>query len=56
MTDEDEIIVKVQRMFPNCAKYKKCCKDVWTKKMEKVIHMPVPTDYTLETKKHIKAP
>jgi len=22
---EKEIIVKVQRMFPNCEKYKKCC-------------------------------
>ena len=24
---EDEITVKVQRMFPNCDKYKKCCID-----------------------------
>jgi len=24
---EDEITVKVQRMFPNCDKYKKCCVD-----------------------------
>jgi hypothetical protein len=22
---EDEITVRVQRMFPNCQKYKKCC-------------------------------
>jgi hypothetical protein len=27
MADEDEITVKVQRMFPNCEKYKKCCSD-----------------------------
>ena len=27
MTDEDGITVKVQRMFPNCDKYKKCCVD-----------------------------
>ena len=25
MKKEKEIIVKVQRMFPNCQKYKKCC-------------------------------
>ena len=56
VASNDEITVKVQRMFPNCGKYTKCCKDVWTGKLEKVIHMPVPTDYTLETKKHIKAP
>ena len=24
---KDEIIVPVQRMFPNCEKYKKCCSD-----------------------------
>ena len=24
---KDEITVKVQRMFPNCEKYKKCCTD-----------------------------
>jgi hypothetical protein len=27
MTNEDEIVVKVQRMFPNCEKYKTCCSD-----------------------------
>jgi hypothetical protein len=56
VASNDEITVKVQRMFPNCGKYTKCCSEVWTSKLEKVIHMPVPTDYTLETKKHIKAP
>ena len=24
---KDEITVKVQRMFPNCEKYNKCCTD-----------------------------
>ena len=31
---EDEIIVRVQRDFPNCQKYKKCCtddKEFWDK-------------------------
>ena len=27
MTDDDGITVRVQRMFPNCQKYKKCCVD-----------------------------
>ena len=27
MTDKKEITVRVQRMFPNCDKYKKCCPD-----------------------------
>lgn len=30
----DEIIVKIQRMFPNCEKYKKCCTD---SKMEELM-------------------
>lgn len=25
--NEDEIILPVQHMFPNCQKYKKCCSD-----------------------------
>tara|TARA_R110000824_G_scaffold112067_3_gene260985 strand:+ start:45 stop:263 length:219 start_codon:yes stop_codon:yes gene_type:complete len=34
---EDEITVKVQRMFPNCDKYKKCCVDSGMEEtMEKV--------------------
>ena len=31
---KDEIVVKVQMMFPNCEKYKKCCtddKEFWDK-------------------------
>ena len=27
MTNKNEITVKVQRMFPNCEKYKSCCSD-----------------------------
>lgn len=26
--DENHIIVKVQKMFPNCQKYTKCCSEV----------------------------
>ena len=34
---EDEITVRVQKMFPNCEKYKKCCSDSGMEKtMEKV--------------------
>ena len=34
---EEEITVKVQRMFPNCQKYKKCCDESGTEEMmEKV--------------------
>ena len=29
----DDIVVKVQRMFPNCQKYKKCCSDGGYEKM-----------------------
>jgi len=35
----DEIIVSVQRMFPNCAKYTKCCtddKEFWDMLQERV--------------------
>ena len=27
-TSDDFIIVKVQKMFPNCSKYDKCCGDI----------------------------
>ena len=30
---KDEITVRVQRMFPNCQKYEKCCVDSGTKEM-----------------------
>jgi len=34
---EDEITVKIQKMFPNCEKYKKCCVDSGMEEtMEKV--------------------
>ena len=56
----DEMVVKVQRMFPNCSKYPKgCkkngCKDIPTT-IDSVLHIPTQTTYTLETRKHIKPP
>ena len=27
VTDDEEITVRVQSMFPNCQKYEPCCKD-----------------------------
>ena len=33
MTDKEEITVKVQRMFPNCEKYKPCCSDSGVEEM-----------------------
>jgi hypothetical protein len=33
MTDKEEITVKVQRMFPNCEKYKPCCSDLGMEEM-----------------------
>ena len=39
LIEQDEIVVKVQRMFPNCAKYVKCCtddKEFWNKLDAKV--------------------
>ena len=32
---DDEIIVKVQSMFPNCQKYEPCCKESGTEEMMK---------------------
>ena len=29
----DEITVRIQRMFPNCQKYNKCCSEVGYEKM-----------------------
>jgi len=26
LANEEEIVVRVQRMFPNCQKYEKCCR------------------------------
>ena len=57
----DEIIVHVQRMFPNCGKYPKgClpktgCKSV-PNTIDSTLHLPTQTTYTLETRKHIKPP
>ena len=37
MTDEDGITVRVQQMFPNCKKYKKCCDESGTEEMMKKV-------------------
>jgi len=34
--------VKVQRMFPNCQKYKKCCSENWKKELENIKDIPTP--------------
>ena len=53
----DEIIVKVQRMFPNCQKYTHCCDENWDKKLERVIKMPIKVDYTIHNERdRMKAP
>ena len=42
---DDEIIVKVQSMFPNCQKYEPCCKESGTEEMmekfNKMIEKPI---------------
>jgi len=57
----DEIIVPVQRMFPNCGKYPKGCLPKTGCKavpntIDSTLHIPTQTQYTLETRKHIKPP
>jgi len=57
----DEIIVPVQRMFPNCGKYPKGCLPKTGCKavpntIDSTLHIPTQTTYTLETRKHIKPP
>jgi len=57
----DEIVVKVQRMFPNCGKYPKGCLPKTGCKavpntIDSTLHIPTQTQYTLETRKHIKPP
>ena len=51
MSDE-EITVRVQRMFPNCEKYKKCCSDSgmeeMMKKVRKIPNMDELVKYMLE--------
>jgi len=53
--DKDEIVVKVQRMFPNCGKYKKCCDESGMeetmKKVKKVHNMKEMIDDMLESVK-----
>ena len=45
VASNDEIIVKVQSMFPNCQKYNPCCKESGTeemmKKFNKMIEKPI---------------
>ena len=42
---KDEIIVRVQRMFPNCQKYNPCCRESGTeemmKKFDKMTEKPI---------------
>lgn len=53
--DKDEIVVKVQHMFPNCGKYKKCCDESGMeetmKKVKKVHNMKEMIDDMLESVK-----
>jgi len=47
----DEIILPIQQMFPNCQRYKKCCRkdeEFWKKVSEiKPLHNGfIPTSYT----------
>ncbi len=37
---EETMVVKVQRMFPNCQKYKKCCTDDDVKQVKFGTPMP----------------
>jgi len=32
----DEIVLRVQQMFPNCQKYKQCCLDIRINKMKQM--------------------
>jgi len=54
----NEIIVRKQRMFPNCGKYTHCCDENWDPKLEITIHMqPKWADYTMLTKEdYVEAP
>ena len=55
---EEEITVKVQRMFPNCEKYKKCCTDSGyeetMKKVKKIHNMEEMIKDMLESVKEKK--
>ena len=52
---EDEIVVRVQRMFPNCQKYSKCCKESGyeetMKKVKKIHNFKEMIDDMLESAK-----
>lgn len=45
------IKVRLQRMFPNCAKYVKCCSESWDSKLESIKDVPKPE--TLSNQPHI---
>ena len=52
--NDDEIILPVQRMFPNCGKYKKCCtkdEDFWEKAGKEVPVVPSP-EVPIEENEH----
>jgi len=52
---KDEIVVRVQRMFPNCQKYSKCCKESGyeetMKKVKKIHNYKEMIDDMLESVK-----
>ena len=55
---KDEIVVRVQRMFPNCQKYSKCCKESGyeetMKKVKKIHNFKEMIDDMLESAKEEK--
>ncbi len=55
---EEEITVRVQKMFPNCEKYKKCCtddKEFWDKMKEYKPYIPL-SDLIAQQIKKQKSP
>ena len=52
---KDEIVVRIQRMFPNCQKYSKCCKESGyeetMKKVKKIHNYKEMIDDMLESVK-----
>ena len=55
---KDEIVVRIQRMFPNCQKYSKCCKESGyeetMKKVKKIHNYKEMIDDILESAKEKK--
>ena len=54
-TNDEEITVRVQQMFPNCGKYRKCCADSGyeetMKKVKKIHNYKEMIDDMLESVK-----